>query len=92
LGSPWIAAASSFVSFAAGAVVPVIPYLLFSGNRAFITSAVVCGAGLFILGSVVSIFTGRNLFFSGFRMLGIGAMAAALTYFIGKLLGVSVAS
>ena len=92
LGSPWIAAISSFLSFATGAVVPVIPYLLFSGNAAFVTSAVVCGAGLFILGGVVSIFTGRNLFFSGFRMLGIGAMAAAVTYFIGKLLGVSVAS
>lgn len=92
LGSPWIAAASSFVAFAAGAVVPVIPYLLLSGNTAFFTSAIVCGAGLFILGGIVSIFTGRNLFFSGFRMLGIGAMAAAVTYFIGKLLGVSVAS
>ena len=92
LGSPWIAAASSFVAFAAGAVVPVIPYLLLSRNTAFFTSAIVCGAGLFILGGIVSIFTGRNLFFSGFRMLGIGAMAAAVTYFIGKLLGVSVAS
>ena len=92
LGSPWIAAASSFVAFATGAVVPVIPYLLLSGNAAFITSAIVCGAGLFILGGIVSIFTGRSLFFSGFRMLGIGSIAAALTYFIGKVLGVSVAS
>ena len=92
LGSPWIAAASSFVAFATGAVVPVIPYLLLSGNAAFITSAIVCGAGLFILGGIVSIFTGRSLFFSGFRMLGIGSIAAALTYFIGKVLGISVAS
>src|SRR5436309_5324757 len=92
LGSPWLAAASSFVAFATGAVIPVIPYVLLSGNAAFVTSAAVCGAGLFILGGVVSVFTGRNLFFSGFRMLGIGTVAAAVTYFIGKFLGVSVAS
>src|SRR6267143_4502294 len=90
LGSPWVAAASSFVAFAAGAVIPVIPYLLLSGNTAFVISAVVCGTGLFILGGLVSIFTGRSLLFSGFRMLGIGIIAAAVTYFIGRLLGVSV--
>jgi len=92
LGSPWLAAASSFVAFATGAIIPVIPYVLLSGNAAFVASAVVCGAGLFILGGVVSVFTGRSLFFSGFRMLGIGTVAAAVTYFIGKFLGVSVAS
>lgn len=90
LGSPWVAAASSFIAFATGAVIPVIPYLLLTGNAAFITSAVVCGTSVFILGGLVSVFTGRNFFFSGFRMLGIGAIAAALTYFIGRLLGVSV--
>ena len=92
LGSPWVAAASSFVAFAAGAVIPVIPYLLLSGNAAFVISAVVCGTGLFILGGLVSIFTARGLLFSGFRMLGIGIIAAAVTYFIGRLLGVYVAS
>src|SRR5713226_522422 len=92
LGSPWIAAGSSFVAFATGAVIPVIPYLLLTGNAAFITSAIVCGAALFILGGLVSIFTGRSLLFSGFRMLGIGIIAAAVTYFVGRLLGVSVGS
>src|SRR5437016_12529468 len=71
LGSPWVAAASSFFAFAAGAVIPVIPYLLLTGNAAFITSAGVCAAALFVLGGLVSIFTGRSLLFSGFRMLGI---------------------
>jgi VIT1/CCC1 family predicted Fe2+/Mn2+ transporter len=92
LGSTWIAAGSSFVAFATGAVIPVIPYLLLTGNAAFITSALVCGAALFILGGLVSIFTGRSLLFSGFRMLGIGIIAAAVTYFVGRLLGVSVGS
>jgi VIT1/CCC1 family predicted Fe2+/Mn2+ transporter len=41
---------------------------------------------------LISLFTGRNFFFSGFRMLGIGAIAAGATYGIGKLLGVTVAS
>src|SRR5436190_23905631 len=90
LGSPWVAAASSFVAFACGAVIPVIPYLLTTGSTAFITSAVVCGISLFIVGGLISIFTGRGLLFSGFRMLGIGALAAGLTYVIGKLLGVTV--
>src|SRR5262249_3849938 len=92
LGSPWTAALSSFVAFAAGAMIPVIPYLLLTGNAAFITSAAVCGTALFILGGLVSIFTGRSLLFSGFRMLGIGAIAAGVTYFIGRLLGVSIGS
>jgi len=70
----------------------VIPYFLTTGNTAFITSAVVCGSSLFVVGGLISIFTGRSLLFSGFRMLGIGALAAAVTYFIGKLLGVTVAS
>ena len=92
LGSPWTAAASSFFAFACGAAIPVIPYFITSGNAAFITSAVVCGLSLFVVGGLISLFTGRNFFFSGFRMLGIGALAAGLTYFIGKILGVSVAS
>ncbi len=91
LGSPWIAAASSFVAFSTGAVIPVIPYLVLTGNAAFITSAIVCAAALFVLGGLVSIFTGRSLLFSGFRMVGIGIIAAAVTYVIGRLLGVSVA-
>jgi VIT1/CCC1 family predicted Fe2+/Mn2+ transporter len=92
LGSPWAAAASSFVAFACGAAIPVIPYVITTGSAAFIASAVVCGLSLFVIGGLISLFTGRNLFFSGFRMLGIGALAAGATYLIGRLLGVSVAS
>jgi vacuolar iron transporter family protein len=92
LGSPWLAASSSFVAFACGAAIPVIPYLITSGSAAFVTSALLCGASLFVVGGLISLFTGRNFFFSGFRMLGIGALAAGATYLIGKLLGVSVGS
>jgi VIT1/CCC1 family predicted Fe2+/Mn2+ transporter len=90
LGSPWGAAVSSFVSFAVGAVLPVLPYLLMGGNAAFFASALICGLALFIVGALISIFTGRNLLFSGFRMVLIGAVAAGFTYIIGTLLGVQV--
>jgi VIT1/CCC1 family predicted Fe2+/Mn2+ transporter len=90
LGSPWAAAVSSFLAFAVGATIPVIPYLTFTGGAAFYLSALTCGLALFIVGGVISIFTGRSFVFSGLRMLGIGALAAAATYFIGRLLGVSV--
>jgi VIT1/CCC1 family predicted Fe2+/Mn2+ transporter len=90
LGSPGIAAMSSFIAFATGAAIPVIPYFALNSEIAFFVSAVVCGVSLFTVGAIISIFTGRNLVFSGARMLGIGALAAALTYIIGRLLGVSV--
>jgi VIT1/CCC1 family predicted Fe2+/Mn2+ transporter len=89
LGSPWTAAASSFLAFAAGATIPVLPYLLMSGDAAFYLSAATCGLSLFLIGAAISVFTGRNLLFSGIRMLAIGALAATLTYVIGRLLGVS---
>ena len=90
LGSPWIAAASSFVAFATGAAIPVLPYLLVSGNAAFLTSAIVCGASLFLIGGLISLFTGRGFVYSGLRMASIGALAAAVTYFIGRWLGVTI--
>ena len=75
---------------AVGATLPVLPYLLMSGSQAFFASALVCGLALFIVGALISVFTGRSLLFSGVRMVFIGALAATFTYFIGKLLGVEV--
>ncbi len=91
LGSPWKAASSSFVSFAVGALIPVLPYLLLAGVAAFVTSAALSGAALFVVGAAVSLLTGRGLLFSGARMLLIGGAAAAITYLVGYLIGVSVA-
>jgi len=91
LGSPWTAALSSFVAFAVGAVIPVIPYLLMHSSAALYFSAAVCGISLFTVGAAISIFTGRSLAYSGFRMVGIGALAAIVAFGIGRLLGVSVA-
>jgi VIT1/CCC1 family predicted Fe2+/Mn2+ transporter len=91
LGSPWVAAGSSFIAFAVGAVIPVLPYLFIGGSNALPVSAAICGLSLFIVGALLSIFTGRNMAFSGFRMVAIGALAAAVTFVVGKLLGVSIA-
>jgi VIT1/CCC1 family predicted Fe2+/Mn2+ transporter len=91
LGSPWEAAGSSFISFAVGAAIPVLPYVIFDGGNAFLISAGVCGLALFAVGALISVFTGKTMLYSGLRMLGIGALAAGITFAIGRLLGVSIA-
>jgi VIT1/CCC1 family predicted Fe2+/Mn2+ transporter len=90
LGSPWGAASSSFVAFAAGALIPLLPFLLIRGEAALATTIAVTGCSLFAVGAVISLFTGRSALRDGWRMLAIGAAAGGLTYLIGKLLGVSL--
>jgi len=88
LGAPWTAAGSSFVAFAAGAVIPVIPFLFGDGWLNFGLSLLVSGIALFGIGAGVSLFTGRSAMYSGTRQLLIGAVAAAVTYTIGSMIGV----
>lgn len=89
LGSPWGAAFSSFAAFIVGAIIPVAPYLFFSGQTAFMGSLVLSGLALLGVGAAIASFTGRSKFFSAVRMLFIGALAAAITYLVGSLVGVS---
>jgi len=91
LGSPWGAAFGSFLAFALGAVIPVVPYLFGGGSAAFVASLVLSLGALFAVGAAVSLLTGRGLLFSGLRQLGIGAAAAAITFAIGRVIGVGVA-
>jgi len=91
LGSAWGAAAGSFVAFAAGAVVPVLPYVFGSGGAAFWVAIAASLAALFLVGAGVSLLTGRSLLFSGSRQVVIGAAAAVVTYLVGSVIGVSVA-
>jgi vacuolar iron transporter family protein len=91
LGSPWRAATSSFIAFVLGAFVPVAPYLLTSGTKAWIASATLSFCALFTVGAVLSIFTSRGPLRSGARMLAIGLLVSAITYSVGWLLGISVA-
>lgn len=90
LGSPWGAAFGSFVAFAIGAAVPVLPYLVGSGFGAFVVAAIASLVALFVVGAGVSLLTGRSLLFSGARQVGIGAAAAIVTYLVGSAIGVSV--
>lgn len=89
-GSAWEAAITSFFLFVFGAVFPILPYFLFSGMTAVYVSMGVSGLGLFIIGAAITLMTGRNVFYSGSRQVLFGLGAAALTYGVGKLIGVGV--
>jgi VIT1/CCC1 family predicted Fe2+/Mn2+ transporter len=90
LGSAWAAASSSFFAFVVGAIVPVAPFFFIDGKSALVASAVASSLALFGIGAVLSLFTARGPFASGFRMLAIGLAASAITYGVGALLGVSI--
>ncbi len=90
LGSPWGAAGFSFVSFAVGALVPLLPFLFHvQGSESVIISGALAAAALASVGAAISLFTGRSALWSAARMVLIGAGAAAVTYGIGHLMGVS---
>jgi VIT1/CCC1 family predicted Fe2+/Mn2+ transporter len=84
--SPWTAAASSFVCFSVGGLVPLLPYLL--GSTSLRLALAVGGLGLFAAGALTARFTRRAWWASGLRVFVLGALAAAATYGIGALIGV----
>lgn len=89
-GSAVEAAIYSFVLFAVGAVIPVLPFMFTSGTRAIVISVSASAVGLFIIGAAITLFTGRNVWYSGFRQVLFGLAAAAISFGIGKLIGVNV--
>jgi len=89
-GSPWAAAGSSFSLFSAGAIFPVAPFFWLDGLAAVAASAVLSGLALSAIGAGTSLFTGRPLVFSAARQLAGGLAAAAITYGVGRLIGVAV--
>jgi VIT1/CCC1 family predicted Fe2+/Mn2+ transporter len=89
LGSPSGAAISSFLSFAVGALVPVLPYFFGASLLNIAVSLGLSGAALFGVGATVSVFTGKSALRSGGRQLAIGFAAAAITFALGKIVGVS---
>ncbi|MDF5755976.1 VIT1/CCC1 transporter family protein [Spongiactinospora sp. TRM90649] len=88
LPSPRVAAVSSFLSFAMGALLPVLPYLL--GVTSLWVSAIVSGVALFGAGALVSKVTARRWWYTGLRQLVVGMVAAALTFGLGSLIGTHV--
>jgi VIT1/CCC1 family predicted Fe2+/Mn2+ transporter len=89
-GSPWAAAGWSFCLFAAGAAVPVLPLFVTHGLAATISSAVASAVALACVGAGTSLFTGRSALFSAARQIAIGALAAAMTFAMGMLAGVTL--
>lgn len=89
-GSAWSAAGSSFLLFTAGAIIPVVPFMLMSGRAALFGSLVASGLALALVGAGTSLFTGRSPLLSAGRQLLIGMTAAIMTYGLGVLFGVSV--
>jgi VIT1/CCC1 family predicted Fe2+/Mn2+ transporter len=90
LGSPWRAAGASFVTFAVGAAVPLIPLLLgVTRLHAVVASAVITLLTLFAVGLGLSLFTGRGALHSALRMVLIGGGAGAVSFLVGKALGVA---
>jgi VIT1/CCC1 family predicted Fe2+/Mn2+ transporter len=90
LGSPWGAAGASFLSFATGAAVPLVPFLVSRGAAALPASLALTAAALFGVGAAISLFSGRGAARGGLRMLVVGAAAAGATFLIGRALGVAV--
>lgn len=90
-GSAWEAAITSFLLFAAGAIVPVLPYVFLEGLPALVLSAGLSAVALFIIGAAITLFTGRPVLYSGLRQTAFGLAAAAATFTIGRLVGVAIA-
>ena len=86
-GSAWVAAGTSLVLFALGALVPVLPFLVIGGSPAVLVAAAVSGIALFGLGAGITNLTGMNPIRAGIRQLAFGAVAAAITYGIGAAVG-----
>lgn len=89
LPSPWVAAWSSFVSFALGAVVPVVAYAL-DLDAAFAVAAALSALALFVIGAVVGRLTARPWAVTGLRQLLLGSGAAAVTFAVGSVVGVGL--
>jgi VIT1/CCC1 family predicted Fe2+/Mn2+ transporter len=90
LGSPWGAAISSFLSFAGGALIPLLPFLLSAGAHALPIAIAITAVSLFAVGALLSLYTGRNALYSGARMLMLGALAGGVTFAVGKLAGITL--
>jgi vacuolar iron transporter family protein len=89
-GSASQAAATSFVLFAIGAIVPVLPFFFGGGTEAVVISAILAALALFGIGAAITLLTGRSVWRSGARQVVIGGAAAALTYGVGRLIGTAV--
>jgi VIT1/CCC1 family predicted Fe2+/Mn2+ transporter len=87
--SAWRAAVSSFVSFSVGAILPLFPWFFLAGSGAVIASVIIGAIAALALGAAIGAMAGRNVAGTALRQLTVAAIAAAVTYGVGSLLGVS---
>ncbi len=86
-GSAWVAAGTSFATFSAGAILPILPWLFVGGTVGIAMSAVLSAFGLFLTGAITTLFTGRSVLFSGTRMALFGLVGAVLSFAVGGVIG-----
>ena len=89
-GSAWVAATTSFLLFAVGAIIPVLPYFFVEGTQAVVISVVLSVIGLFAIGAAITIITGQSALRSGLRQVLFGVAAAAITFGVGRLVGANL--
>ncbi len=90
LGSAWVAAAASFVTFAFGAFIPLLPWLFTSGTQAIVLSVVLGGLASLVVGVILARFTERRVVLSALRQLAVTAVAAGVTYGVGRAMGAGI--
>jgi len=86
-GSAFQAAAASFLLFACGAIIPLLPFFFLSGEPAVLTSLAGSAVGLFTIGAAITVLTGRSIWYSGGRQVLVGLVASTLTFLVGRLVG-----
>ncbi len=79
-----------FLLFSIGAIIPLIPYFITRGTTAIAASVGCAAVGLFTIGALITLLTGRSAVFSGLRQLCFGLLAAGLTFGLGRLIGTAV--
>ncbi len=89
-GSAIEAALYSFFLFTIGAIIPLAPFIFTNGYLAIGLSVAFSAVGLFLIGAAITLFTGKNVWFSGMRQVAFGLAAAAITFAIGSIIGVAV--
>ncbi len=89
-GSAMEAAIYSFILFAIGAIIPLFPFIFMEGMKAVYFSIGFSAVGLFLIGAAITLFTGKNVWYSGMRQVLFGLAAAAVTFGIGRLIGVNI--
>ena len=90
LGSPIGASLFSFVAFVMGALIPILPYVVDAGGVSFTLSAALSAGALMVVGGATALMAGKTLLWGSLRMFLAGGSAAAVTYGVGRLIGVSI--